>query len=80
MGIREGGRLIMKRFLYRHLTPDRFLGALMVILVLLVYLVVSEERRMIDDCVATTGRDYYECRALVKGAQRTPVIINPGRF
>lgn len=57
-----------------------FVGGLAVVFLLLAFIIVKEERSMIEDCVATTGRDYYECRALVKaGSPRAPVIINPGR-
>lgn len=56
-------------------------GALAVVMLLLAFIIVKEERRLIQDCVATTAHDYYVCRALVKaGSPRPPVIINPGRF
>ena len=53
-------------------------SAVLFMLLLLVLIAVGEVR-MIRDCVETTGRDYYECRALVKRSS-APVIINPGRF
>ena len=69
----------LKRIWWKHAGTILVVGAVVVV-VFLVVIMVREERSMIDDCVATTGRDFYECRALVKaGSPRAPVIINPGR-
>lgn len=64
--------------LWRNYAGFILIGGLAAVLLLLAFIIVKEERRLIEDCVATTGRDYYECRALVKAAN-PPVIINPAR-
>lgn len=69
----------LRRFWWNHMGAILSIGGI-ALLLLLIILIEREQSAMIDDCVATTGRDFYECRALVKaGSPRQPVIINPGR-